>query len=214
MYCTGAALFPPIPGAWRQEPEAGGGGALIDLGGHCIDLLEQFFGPVATVSCRIGRVVHGYPVEDAAVVALQFRGGGLATVDVSFAVPDDASRNRLELYGTRGCILAEGTVGQEPGGEMRVVFSDPEANYQADQARGAVAGIPVDPPRVNTYREEIEAFGDAIRNGREPASGGEAGLWSQRILAACYESAAGERSVSLPGSVPESETRGIPGCPR
>jgi predicted dehydrogenase len=31
--------YPPIEGAWRQDPVTGGGGSLIDMGGHCIDLL-------------------------------------------------------------------------------------------------------------------------------------------------------------------------------
>lgn len=30
--------YPPIPGAWRQKKVTGGGGALIDMGCHCIDL--------------------------------------------------------------------------------------------------------------------------------------------------------------------------------
>ena len=36
--------YPPIQGAWRQSPETGGGGSLMDMGSHCIDLLEMFFG--------------------------------------------------------------------------------------------------------------------------------------------------------------------------
>ena len=32
--------YPPMAGAWRQETSLGGGGALMDMGGHCIDLLE------------------------------------------------------------------------------------------------------------------------------------------------------------------------------
>ncbi|MHC4628290.1 MAG: Gfo/Idh/MocA family protein, partial [Planctomycetota bacterium] len=45
--------YPPIDGAWRQDPVTGGGGSLIDMGGHCIDLLEMFFGKVSRVSCFI-----------------------------------------------------------------------------------------------------------------------------------------------------------------
>ena len=46
--------YPPIPGAWRQDPATGGGGSLIDMGGHCIDLLETFLGRARRVSCRTG----------------------------------------------------------------------------------------------------------------------------------------------------------------
>src|SRR5665213_96567 len=43
--------YPPVPGSWRQNPALGGGGSLIDLGSHCIDLLEMFFGSVKEVYC-------------------------------------------------------------------------------------------------------------------------------------------------------------------
>ncbi|MBA7678368.1 1,5-anhydro-D-fructose reductase [subsurface metagenome] len=36
--------YPPTEGAWRQRFEFGGGGSLIDMGTHCIDLLEMFMG--------------------------------------------------------------------------------------------------------------------------------------------------------------------------
>ena len=48
--------YPPIEGAWRQDPATGGGGSLIDMGGHCIDLLEMFFGKVKKVSCFINNL--------------------------------------------------------------------------------------------------------------------------------------------------------------
>jgi len=43
--------YPPIKGAWRQNPELGGGGSLIDMGTHCIDLLEMLMGKVVEVFC-------------------------------------------------------------------------------------------------------------------------------------------------------------------
>ena len=50
--------YPPIQNAWRQDSEKSGGGSLIDLGGHCIDLLEMFFGEVKRVSCFVGNSVQ------------------------------------------------------------------------------------------------------------------------------------------------------------
>src|SRR5258707_5307917 len=43
--------YPPVKGSWRQDPALGGGGSLMDLASHCIDLLEMFFGPPTDVSC-------------------------------------------------------------------------------------------------------------------------------------------------------------------
>ena len=107
--------YPPMEGAWRQDPIQGGGGSLMDMGGHCLDLLEMFFGPVRTVSCFTSRTVHSYPSEDSAVATVQFTNGALGIVDTFFCMPDEASQNRLELYGSLGSILAHGTIGQGAG---------------------------------------------------------------------------------------------------
>lgn len=181
--------YPPIEGAWRQDPKTGGGGSLMDMGGHCIDLLEMFFGPVLRVSCFINRSVHAYRSEDSAVATLFFEGGAMGVVDAFFCVPDEASQNRLELYGSGGSILASGTIGQGERGTMVAYLRAGEAGYDARQARGEGGCIPIEPEPANMYRAEIEEFGAAILEGREPSNGAEAGLRSQKILAACYESA-------------------------
>ena len=181
--------YPPIKGAWRQDPAAGGGGALIDMGGHCIDLLEMFFGNVAKVSCFINNTVHDYESEDSAVATLFFENGALGTVDTFFCIPDSSSKNVLELYGSRGSILARDTIGQAPAGEM-LAFLEPDGKaYDAGQARAQAQGVVIAPQPVNTYRAEIEEFSQAIIDDRQPLISGELGLRSQKVLAACYESA-------------------------
>jgi predicted dehydrogenase len=181
--------YPPIEGAWRQDPNTGGGGALIDMGGHCIDLLEMFFGPVARVSCFINNTVHDYKSEDSAVAMLFFENGALATVDTFFCIPDNSSKNALELYGSKGSILAKGTIGQGPAGEMVAFLEKDSKYYDAQQARKEGQEMIIAPEPVNTYQVEIEEFGQAIIDDREPLIGGELGLRSQKVLAACYESA-------------------------
>lgn len=190
--------YPPLPGAWRQDPATGGGGSLMDMGGHCIDLLEMFFGPVHCVSCFTGRSVHSYASEDSAVAMLQFANGALGTVDTFFCIPDEASQNRLELYGSLGSILASGTIGQGDRGEMTFTLKSEPTVYQAQQTRSAVQAQPLQPDPVNTYRAEIEEFGQAILEKRAPANDGQSGLHSQLVLAACYESAATGRTVTVP----------------
>lgn len=78
--------YPPIEGAWRQDPSTGGGGSLIDLAGHCIDLLEMLFGKVKKVGCFINNTVHNYKSEDSACAMLYFENGAMATVDVFFCI--------------------------------------------------------------------------------------------------------------------------------
>jgi len=189
--------YPPIKGAWRQDPAAGGGGALIDMGGHCIDLLEMFFGNLAEVSCFINNTVHDYKSEDSAVATLFFENGALGTVDTFFCIPDNSSKNVLELYGSRGSILAQGTIGQAAAGQMLVFLEPDSRDYDAQQARGRAQGVVIAPEPVNTYQAEIEEFSQAIIDDREPIISGELGLRSQKVLAACYKSARSGKVVKV-----------------
>jgi len=127
--------YPPMDGAWRQDPATGGGGSLIDMGGHCIDLLEMFFGPVSKVNCFVNNTIHHYESEDSATAMLFFENGTLATVDTFFCIPDASSKNVLELYGSQGSILAKGTIGQGPAGEMVAFVEDQGKDYDAQQTR-------------------------------------------------------------------------------
>jgi len=47
------------------------------------------------------------------------------------------------------------------------------------------------------YRAEIEAFSRAWLDGVDPPAGAEAGLRSQRVITACYESAKSGKAVAL-----------------
>jgi len=189
--------YPPIEGAWRQVPATGGGGALIDMGGHCIDLLEMFFGQVRKVSCFINNTVHDYKSEDSATAMLFFDNGALGTVDTFFCIPDNSSKNVLELYGSKGSILAKGTIGQGPTGQMVAFLEQGGEDYDAQQARVEGQGLSIEPEPVNTYQAEIEEFSQAIIEAREPSISGELGLRSQKILTACYESAASGKVVEI-----------------
>lgn len=181
--------YPPMAGAWRQDPSTGGGGSLIDMGSHCIDLLEMFFGNIKSVSCYINNSVHSYKSEDSAVVSMFFENGAIATVDTYFCIPDNSSKNNLELYGSKGSILASGTIGQGDSGEMIAYLEGDSSGYDAAQARNDKGGEIIKPSPVNTYRAEIEEFSRAILENREPLNNAEPGLRSQKIIAACYESA-------------------------
>jgi len=181
--------YPPIEGAWRQSPETGGGGSLMDMGSHCIDLLEMFFGKIKSVSGFINNNVHPYKSEDSAIVSLFFENGAMGTVDTYFCIPDNSSKNILELYGSKGSILARGTIGQGSSGEMMAYLEERETGYDAQQARNAGEGLVINPQPVNTYQAEIEEFSLAILENREPLNNAAIGLQNQKILDACYKSA-------------------------
>jgi len=188
--------YPPIQGAWRQEPALGGGGSFADMGTHCFDLLEMFLGRTTEVHAFIGNVVHDYKSEDTALVTFRFASGALGVVDNLFNVPDEASRNVLEIYGSAGGIRCEGTIGQAPGGTLRLV-STRACGYDARQQRAAAKERLIPFRCVNTYRAEIEDFTRAIRTGGRPAVPIGDGLWNLRVAEAAYRSARTGRVVRL-----------------
>ena len=64
-------------------------------------------------------------------------------------------------------------------------------------ARTESQGMIIAPEPVNTYQAEIEEFSQAIIDDRDPLIGGELGLRSQKVLAACYESASSGKIVEV-----------------
>lgn len=102
-----------------------------------------------------------------------------------------------ELYGSKGSILAKGTIGQGDSGEMIAYLEGDASGYNARQSRNIVDGVVINPAPVNTYRAEIEEFSCAILEKREPKNNITLGLQSQKILAACYESAKTRKIIKI-----------------
>jgi predicted dehydrogenase len=121
----------------------------------------------------------------------------MGTVDTYFCIPDNSSKNILELYGSKGSILARGTIGQGASGEMTAYLEADTSGYNAQQSRDSGDGINIAPVPVNTYRAEIEEFSRAILEKREPSNNVQLGLESQKIMAACYESARSGKIINI-----------------
>jgi len=189
--------YPPIAGAFRQNPEKGGGGSLVDMGSHCIDLLEMMFGEVQSVSCFIHNNVQNYASEDSAIVSLKFKNGALGTVDSYFCIPDNSSKNSLELYGSKGSILAKGTIGQADAGEMVAFLEGENSSYNAQQKRNQEGGEIINPAPINTYKAEIDDFCLAILENIDLVIDIKIGIRNQKIIAACYESAKSQKVVNI-----------------
>jgi predicted dehydrogenase len=189
--------YPPIPGAWRQEPVLGGGGAWMDMGSHCIDLLEMWLGPVARVAAFSRTLTHAYEVDDSTTVLCEFQSGAQGVVEVNFNVPDDAAQNSIEIRGTRGVVVADHTIGQSAGGNMTAYLFD-QAGYAAAQERSKSSGVlPISVEPVNPYRAELEHFVDCIEQDREPLNNGEHALHNLKLVLAAYEAAQTGRVIDL-----------------
>ncbi len=189
--------YPPIKRAWRQELSLGGGGSLIDMGSHCIDLLEMLMGKVVEVSSYTGNLVQDYPVEDTSVVLLRFEEGALGVIDNHFNIPDASSENRLELYGSKGSILAKGTIGQDSSGYMVARLEKGEKGYEAEQKREEIKEEKISLKPTNMYQLEIEDFSRCILENTEPSFKGEDGLRNLRVILAAYESAKKGRAIKI-----------------
>ena len=190
--------YPPIPGAFRQNPELGGGGSFIDMGNHCVDLLEQLFGKVREVKCYTANLVQDYASEDTAVAMLQFDNGAIGVVDALFNVPDAAARNALEVYGSKGSVYSFGTIGQASTGKLNAVIEKGDKGYDAGQARESEAAEQtIEPPVTNMYMAHIQAFCQAIMNDTPAPIPGEDGIWSHKVIEACYTSARTGKAVPV-----------------
>lgn len=161
--------YPPIEGAWRQNPQTGGGGSLIDMATHLYDLLEHFAGPVRRVVALTGNVIQDYKSEDASTTLLEFKSGAHASVDCFFCIPDEASRTRLEIYGSQGAVLSEGTIGQSKKGKLEGIFGLGTAGYDAAQDKDVARKFQKVPfNTVDPYTAECAYFADCILNHRRP----------------------------------------------
>jgi predicted dehydrogenase len=162
--------YPKLEGAWRQDPKLGGGGALIDMATHLYDLLVWFDGPVRRVAAMVSTLVQDYKSDDASTTLLEFKSGSQATVDCFYCIPDEASRTRLEIYGTQGAVLAEGTIGQSVGGVLEVLQASRTAGYDAQQSKDVARKFQKTPfPKINPYTAECAYFADCILQRRPPA---------------------------------------------
>lgn len=120
-------------------------------------------------------------------------------MDNCFNIPDQASRNRLEIYGTMGSILAEGSIGQDPYGKLYVHIA-PQTEYEAQQLRAAqieAGGREVEYEAIKMYAAEIDHFSRCVIEGKEPEISGEVGLWNMKVITACYESARTKKAVEV-----------------
>jgi len=175
--------YPPLAGAWRQVPELGGGGSLMDMGPHAFDLLEMFLGPIRGLATRCATLVHDYPVEDAATTLLEFASGAQGMVDTFFCLP--GAPTRLEIHGSGGSIVTEGTVGQGAAGRATI--------YR--QAQADAGGVDIPYPQVNPYTRQFEDFAEAVARGEQTDP--DRTLHLMHLMDAAYASARQGRFIAV-----------------
>lgn len=177
--------YPDIAGAWRQS-KATGGGAVMDLGVHCLDTLQYLSGETFTqVQSLLATRTFHYEVEDCGALLLRTEAGSFAHVDVNFNLPDDAAKSRLEFYGTSGSLIAENTLGQTEDGELRYFYA-PQEGYAAMQDKKTVEAQVFTGNGENLYAKQINDFTAAIRSGRPDYTFAEESVQLQALIDRIY----------------------------
>ena len=167
----------PIPqGAWRGNPDQGGGGSLMDLGSHGVDLLRYILGEVSQVSAFCNSLVHGYDVEETGTIMMRFENGAHGLVDTSFAAA--GCDLVIEIYGTDGWVW----VYNDDGWKINL-STDGESQILDSQFE-------------DLYQYQFEHFARCVAEEEEPIVTGVDGLRTNEILAAAYESDRTGKAVS------------------
>ena len=100
--------------------------------------------------------------------------------------PDSSAKCPLEFYGTKGSIIAVGTLGQDEGGNVEVLACPESAGYDAQQNRSLVEPVKLEVSFGNMYTKELEAFANAVINNTEPPVSGKNTLLVQKVIEAVY----------------------------
>ncbi|WP_426265950.1 Gfo/Idh/MocA family protein [Sphingomonas sp. LHG3443-2] len=165
---------------WRADPQAAGGGAVIDLALHGLDLAEMLVGePLDRLQITLQRRVHDYPVDDGGMLIGRFASGALLQSHVAYNCPEVLPRRRLEILGDRGMIVALDTMGQSAGGSAELICG----------RSGTGRSIPFD-PGLSPFTAQALAFAAAV-SGAAHDFCGERDLRLMRLFTAAHEEARG-----------------------
>jgi len=191
---------------WFYKKNMAGGGPLIDLGVHRIDLAWYLMGrpKVASVTGTTfqhfgPKQLEGYDVEDLAAGFVKFQDGRCMQITVSWAsFCETPEQMWTELYGTDGAAIERNVGG---GYQWSVKLLKEVAGYR-------IGGEPSNMPKQAP--NSIDHFIDCIVNKRPPMATADDGLEVQRILDGLYTSAATGREVRFDGVVPTGSAAVVP----
>jgi predicted dehydrogenase len=179
--------------AWFWDGRLAGGGAIVDLGCHCIEVIRSFVGkgnrPVE-VSCWADTFVHPIADEDNAVALIRFDSGAIGQFEVSWTFRGGMDV-RDEVAGTGGTIRLDHCL--RTGFE--IFTSGRSSGYVSEKAEtGSGWLFPVgDEVAEFGYVDMFTDMFDALDAGRAPAETFYDGYVVNAVMDACYRSAASKR---------------------
>ena len=179
--------------AWFWDAKQAGGGAIVDLGCHCIEIVRSFVGkgnrPVEVI-CWLDTLVHPIEAEDNAVALIRFESGAIGQFEVSWTFRGGMDL-RDEVAGTEGTIWTNHFL--RTGFEM---FSSGEgAGYVAEKAETTSGWLfPVGDELAELgYVDMFTDMFDAMDGGLEPMETFYDGYVVNAVMDACYRSGESRR---------------------
>jgi predicted dehydrogenase len=193
------------PGGWFADVERSGGGPLIDIGVHVIDLCWYMMGKPKAVSVsgnayrKLGNRAHiqnlSYykaadydatknTVEDMANALIRFENGASLLVDVSFTLHTKQDEGLIKLYGTKGGVEIDPEVVMVTEKHDTILNVLPQTDSRNFQFKAA-------------FQQEIDHFIECVTTGRQPISPVEDGVEMMKILNGIYESASQGMEIRL-----------------
>lgn len=192
------------PGGWFANKMLSGGGPVIDLGVHVIDLMRYLMGnpkPISVYAATfagIGRRDHLKTdvdwkprdatdedisdVEDFAVAMIRYSNGAVTQLEASYSINGEDSTKR-QIFGTKaGLDLSSGV---KLWGEYNNYLADIDIKTK-NYKQGA-----------DMFVAEMSHFVDCIQNGTKCVANAEDGMELMRILDAIYKSAREGHEVLL-----------------
>ncbi|MBE5749939.1 MAG: Gfo/Idh/MocA family oxidoreductase [Clostridiales bacterium] len=190
--------LPQDAGNWRLVKSKSGGGSLMDMGVHCIDLIEYITGSrVVEVGAFNDTVVFGYDVEDSSTVILKLENGAQCVVQTNFNIPDEIAKWRLEFFGTKGRLMGDTIIGQVDGGRLNAAYVEENVGYSATQNHSEIKGEELKGEFGNMYTREVESFADSILNDKPLVVPASDALHVQKVIAAAYKSTEERKLIKL-----------------
>lgn len=170
----------PAGRSWFTDPEAAGGGALVDHVVHVAQILDSLFGEPHEVHAVSNGILHGHTgdgqAETGGLVTLRYSNGLFATIDCSWSQPADAATwGGLTLH-------AAGT-----GGQLTV-----DAFAQRVEGPGQWHSF-----GLNLDELLLSAFIEAVRSGEVREPSGQTGVRTVRVVRAAQESVRTGQPVHL-----------------
>ncbi|MGG6309503.1 Gfo/Idh/MocA family protein [Paenibacillus macerans] len=191
------------PGGWFADKARSGGGPLIDIGVHVIDLCWYLMGrpKVKSVSgntySKLGNRsnIENYAfyqaadydaslntVEDMANALIRFENGASLMVDVSFSLHAKQNSALVNIYGDKGGAEIEPQLSIVTERHNTIINIDPQISTPTFDFQ-------------RSFQNEINHFVDSCLDGVPPISPVEDGVEMIKILNAVYESAVEGREI-------------------